>query len=131
MLAGGQNLTEAFADMWIWDGLVWKQLDAVVPGKRGFHAMEYDPDSKTILLFGGRDGDELLNDIWGWDGNRWNQLSPDGPVRRGIYAAAYDRQTGEFLFHGSGDRVDGTWVLNSRTWAWSARSGWRVASIGD
>lgn len=90
--------------------------------------MTYAPDTDSFLVFGGRDGDRLFNDLWAWNGDEWSQLSSDGPVRRGIYASAYDRQRDQFLFHGSGDRVDGNWQLDTRTWAWSANNGWRVVS---
>jgi hypothetical protein len=126
VLAGGQNLDEAFGDMWAWDGSVWRQLDAIVPTNRGFHAMVYAPNSESILIFGGRDGDELLNDLWSWNGLEWTQLSSDGPVKRGIYASAYDKRRRHFLIHGSGDRIDGKWMLDSRTWAWTVDSEWRV-----
>jgi hypothetical protein len=126
ILAGGQDLNRAFGDMWAWDGSAWRQLDTTVPTNRGFHAMAYVPDTDSILIFGGRDGDELHNDLWVWSGYDWSQLSSAGPVRRGIYASAYDRQRGDFLFHGSGDRIDGKWILDSRTWAWSVGSGWHI-----
>jgi hypothetical protein len=128
VIAGGQDLDEAFADMWIWSGFSWTQLDIEVPSRRGFHAMDYISDRNEIVIFGGRDGDRLLNDMWAWSENHWTQVSSDGPVRRGIYASAYDRRRGELLIHGSGDRIDGEWMLDSRTWAWSADSGWRVVS---
>ena len=131
VLAGGQNLTRAFADMWAWDGLAWKRLEATVPYSRGFHAMAYSPDSRSVLLFGGRDGDMLLKDLWAWNGDEWSLLSADGPLRRGIYASAYDKRKCEFLVHGSGDQINGEWVLDPRTWAWSASSGWRVVSGGE
>jgi len=129
VIAGGQNLNQAFADMWTWNGSEWSQLDSEVPSRRGFHAMVYAPGANSIFVFGGRDGDVLLNDMWGWNGIQWVQVSSDGPVRRGIYASAYDRRRSEILIHGSGDRVDGEWILDSRTWAWSADSGWRA--VGD
>jgi hypothetical protein len=128
VLAGGQDLNEAFEDMWAWDGSVWRQLETNVPSNRGFHAMDYSPDAEAILIFGGRDGDKLLNDLWAWNGLEWSQLSLDGPVRRGIYASAYDRRSGNFLIHGSGDRIDGKWILDSQTWAWSVGSGWRIVN---
>lgn len=126
VLAGGQDLNEAFSDMWMWNGSSWELLDSEIPSSRGFHAMAYAPDADSIVIFGGRNGDALLNDMWAWNGLQWTQLSSDGPVRRGVYASAYDRQRGEFLFHGSGDRVEGEWILDARTWAWSVDADWRV-----
>jgi hypothetical protein len=131
VLAGGQDLTGASDDIWTWDGSTWEQLSTVVPGSRGFHAMTYASNSSHTLLFGGRDGDELLNDLWAWNGRDWSRLSSSGPVRRGIYASAYDRRRGELVIHGSGDRVDGKWMLDGETWAWSADEGWRVVSGGE
>ena len=128
VIAGGQNLDEALTDMWSWSGSGWTQLNSEVPSRRGFHAMGYMSDKNAIVIFGGRDGDHLLNDMWAWNGNQWTQISSDGPIRRGIYASAYDRQRSEFLIHGGGDRFDGEWTLDSRTWAWSADSGWRVVN---
>jgi hypothetical protein len=90
--------------------------------------MVYAPDAESILIFGGRDGDELLNDLWAWNGLEWTQLSSNGPVKRGIYASAYDKRRRHFLIHGSGDRIDGKWMLDSRTWAWTVDSEWRVVN---
>ena len=126
VIAGGQNLDRAFSDMWAWSGSSWNLLDSKVPTDRGFHAMVYAPDANSIVIYGGRDGDILLNDLWTWNGIQWTQISSDGPIRRGIFASAYDRQRGELLIHGGGDRIDGEWILNSQTWAWSSKSGWRA-----
>lgn len=126
VLAGGQDLEQAFDDMWAWDGSAWKELNMTLPSQRGFLGMTYVPDPESIMVFGGRNGDELLNDLWTWNGLNWDRLSSDGPVRRGIYASSYDRRRREYLFHGSGDRVDGSWDLESQTWAWTSATGWRV-----
>lgn len=128
VLAGGKDLDRSFRDMWTWDGFRWRLLTTSIPGDRGFHAMTYAPYLDSMLLFGGRDGDHLLNDLLRWDGDDWVLLSADGPLLRGVYASAYDDKHKRFLIHGSGNRVDGHWQLDDRTWAWSLGDGWQVVS---
>lgn len=86
--------------------------------------MAYGPRGERVLLFGGREGDRLPRDPWSWDGGRRERIGTAGPRRRGIFASAWDQARSNLVFHGSGDRVDGQWVLESTTWTWSQGTGW-------
>ena len=124
LLMGGKDLEQTFADTWMWDGTEWIKLEVEGPGARSFHAMVYDSDRQRVILFGGRNGDTLLNDLWSWNGGDWMRIAGSGPLRRGIHASAYDSIRQQLVIHGSGDRIDGNWALESSTWTWNSESGW-------
>ena len=126
LLFGGQDLNEAFADLWAWDGNVWVQLDQRGPSPRGFHGMAYSPDEEAVLVYGGRDGDDLKTDLWAFQADDWGLTAATGPEFRGVYAMVYDRARGELVMHGSGSLVEGQWHLDGRTWARRAGEPWRV-----
>ncbi len=82
ILFGGFNATGDFNDTWAYDPATnrWTELapEGVVPSKRGFHAMVYDPETARVIMFGGFDGDQYLNDTWAYDPhiNEWTELIP-------------------------------------------------------
>jgi len=59
---------------WEWDGKRWTQRQDIGPSSRWLHAMAYDPDRQSTVLFGGLSGfapegdltlpDRLLGDTW-------------------------------------------------------------------
>jgi len=124
VLMGGKDLEQTFSDTWTWSGSEWIKLEVEGPGARSFHSMTYDADGRRAIVYGGRHDDLLLQDLWSWDGGNWELLASAGPLRRGIHASAYDRLRKNLVIHGSGDRVDGTWVLEASTWTWNEPTGW-------
>ena len=128
VVMGGKDLEQTFSDIWTWDGSQWTELEMQGPGARSFHAMTFDRDAGRAIVFGGRQDDHLLRDLWSWDGAVWKRLDNTGPLRRGMHASVYDPIRKCLVIHGSGDRVDGKWVLESSTWTWNDDAGWTDVS---
>jgi tetratricopeptide (TPR) repeat protein len=129
VLMGGKDLEQTFSDTWTWNGSEWVELEVKGPAARSFHAMTYDVDARRAIVYGGRHNNLLLQDLWSWRGGDWKLLAGAGPLRRGIHASAYDPHRKNVVIHGSGDRVNGKWVLEASTWTWSEATGWMNASI--
>ena len=60
----------SFDGVWEHDGQGWLPRPAAGgPGKRGWHAMAYDPRRARVVLFGGADARFKLHaDLWAWNG---------------------------------------------------------------
>ena len=82
--AGTGASTRRFADMWSWDGSVWREatLRAPTPGHRYVSAMAYDARRDRTVLHGGYSCDSAMqqcgvrDDTWEWDGSAWTQVLP-------------------------------------------------------
>jgi hypothetical protein len=83
-LFGGNDGTTYYNDVWRYDGSDWTQVstNGTPPAARTHHAIAYDSDNDTILLFGGRDATStLLADTWQLDvgdNDTWRQITSSG-----------------------------------------------------
>lgn len=94
----------------------WTQRAVSGPSPRGYHAMAYDTNRNTTVLFGGFNGGSL-GDTWEWNGSSWPQRSGSGPFATYHHAMAYDAARGQtVLFGGIGLPQAG------QTWTWSGSS---------
>ncbi len=79
VLFGGSTASGELGETWIYDPATnaWAQRrpDPAPSPRHGFK-LEYDPASKTLLLFGGGVGSRPLGDTWTYDPvrDRWTQL---------------------------------------------------------
>lgn len=71
---------------------------------RNAHAMAYDSDRGTVMLFGGADDCRVLGDLWEWNGKTWHKISASGPAPRTFPSMAYDRSRHRLVLFG-GNRV--------------------------
>jgi phage tail-like protein len=108
---------------WIFNGKYWTQVfPAKSPSARVNHAMAYDSQTSTVIMFGGNAGvppGGLLSDTWSWNGTTWTQLSPSTtPPARGWHAMAQDPTLGVMMFGGltSGGYSSGTWRYSTGNW---------------
>ena len=95
---------------------------------RNAHAMAFNDERRTIMLFGGADAGEVRGDLWEWDGHRWQQVAAEGPPPRTFPAMAYDRARDRLVLFGGnrvlfGDGGDADTFLSDH-WEWSA-AGWQ------
>src|SRR6185436_2803826 len=90
--AGAIGRDERLDDVWEWDGTDWERKDVGAPAARSHHAMVYEAQTATVLLFGGKDGrGRRLNDTWIWDSAAWRRASsPVSPSPRADHAMAHD-----------------------------------------
>lgn len=120
ILFGGWSGSTGMSDTWAYDPAVntWTELapSGSAPMARQAHAMVYDPDTATILLFGGWGDEDLFNDVWIYDpfANSWTELAPAGgrPPVRAYHSMAYDMYGGSAIVFGgwNGDEpVGDTW----------------------
>lgn len=110
---------QVFDDTWEWDGAAWSLAAATGPGARVGHAMAFDSQRGTTVLFGGELGGlALQGDTWQWQGAQWVQLATSPVPPRTAHAMAYDSDRHCLvLFGGHGGTIQGllgdTWELTS------------------
>ncbi len=109
---------------WTYDGTNWTQHAVSGPSGRWGHAMVYDPNSGSVLLFGGSNGG---NETWSWDGSAWTQLFPaTTPPERRFHSMAYD-PTRNTVVMVSGDWSTGglndVWEWDGTDWTQNTASG--------
>lgn len=129
-LFGGNDGTTHYNDVWRYDGSNWAQVSTsgTPPVARTHHAIAYDSNNDTILLFGGRDATgALLADTWQLDlsTDTWSQILASGPSARMAHAMAFDPTTDTYVLVG-GANNGGDTILND-TWHFSS-SNWTVVS---
>lgn len=62
---GGYGYGKFMDDLWIYDGIMWNQLNVPVgPQARFGHILFYDQERKSIVLFGGAGQEGVLGDTW-------------------------------------------------------------------
>jgi len=102
-------------------------------GVRNAHALAYDGNRGTVVLFGGANDSQVQGDTWLWNGDErvWRPLATGGPDPRTFPAMAWDEVRHEVVLFG-GNRVlfgtdadrdtflGDTWVLDAA--GWSSRS---------
>ena len=115
-------------DTWTWDGSNWTQVfTATEPSKRGSAVMEYDVNSRKLIMFGGDIGSST-NETWAFDGTDWSMLTSGSgaatPAAREATQMARDQATGTLVLFGGeepqGDRFVGaandTWTWDGSRW---------------
>jgi hypothetical protein len=124
--AGGGELY----DFWKWDGLTWKQIDAVPrPGDRSDHALAYDANRKKTVFFGGWKsgwGNPYQDDTWEWNGLAWKEIDKTGPSGREKHTMVYDSKRKRIVLFGGYDgnnRLSDTWAYTAGGWKKIAASG--------
>jgi len=127
VLFGGTDSTGTkLNDTWTWDGTNWtQQFPAVSPPARELdvQAMNYDPVTRTVVLFGGRaSSTPTLGDTWTWDGvaKTWTQQFPAASPSARTAPMAFDAITRTLVLFGgdndSGTQYTDTWTWNGTTW---------------
>ena len=109
VLFGGNASGFATCDTWEWDGSSWTQVSTTGPPPRSAHAMVYDLQRDSMLLFGGHSvAVGNLDDTWEWDGNSWTELVGIAPSARRYHAMIYDSQRWRTILFGGGSDGE-TW----------------------
>ena len=130
ILYGGNTESETrqfYDDTWIFSPTdnTWTQLIIDGPDPRGGHAMAYNPDKGTVLLFGGRTSTRRLDDTWIFDCRTeiWTEIETEtNPEGRSDSDIVYDSIRKVFILYGGwGDRSglqSDTWMFDpeSNTW---------------
>ncbi len=60
---GSSVIEKRLNDTWEWDGVLWREVTLDGPNSRYRHAMAYDADRDTVVLFGGI-GSQPYGDAW-------------------------------------------------------------------
>lgn len=123
VLFGGGWSGTGGQETWVWDGSDWTQKSPVhAPSARRFHAMCWDPNTLSIVLYG---GDVGTSETWSWDGSDWTQLSPaHNPGDHRGHAVCWDSNTSTIILFG-GQNAAG--VGQFTTWSWNG-SDWTQLS---
>ncbi len=127
VLFGGFDRTDKgktiFGDTWEWDtsqGWVFKDKDEDIA--RDHHAMVYDVESKTTLLFGGYN-QGYKGDTWTWNGERWTKKATNGPSRAGKPGLMFHTVEKRIILFGGGNNehmhLMDFWQWNGTTSEWS------------
>lgn len=114
--------------------LLWVQKQDMGPGRRGEHALSWDPDRKALVLFGGRNSTGQHGDTWEWDGHLWTQVADIGPAPRSEHGMTFDPVTRQTLLFGGAIDIPGTSSsandLAGDTWLWDGKDWIQVADSG-
>lgn len=118
--AGGCCQLAPAYDTWTWNGTTWQQMHPKhQPQLGGFDqssSMQFDPVSKTVLLFGlGRPaaGVAPTPEVWSWSGSDWKKLAPTALPTS---PSAIVNDGHQLLLLASG-MVGGRFL--TQTWAWN------------
>ena len=127
VLFGGFDRIEGgkiiYGDTWEWSSTQgWILKDQNEQMARDHHAMVYDLESKTTILFGGyKQG--YLGDTWSWNGEKWIQRSAHGPSRAGKPGLMYNYLEQCVVLFGGGNDNDmylmDFWQFSGVTNLWS------------
>ena len=121
VLFGGRAVgeSEAFDDMWVYDGKEWVEVTESAPPGRYLHQMVYDEDREVVVLFGGTEigaSGDPFGDTWEWDGESWELVSTSGPSPRFRHSMAYDAARGVTVLYGGQPVNNETWEWDGNTW---------------
>jgi len=91
------------------------------PAARGFHAMAYDLNRGTTVMFGGRNSVGPFGDTWEWSGANWtHRLTANSPPARSSHALALDQSRGIVVLFGgtsgTGADLGDTWEYDGQDW---------------
>ncbi len=90
-------------DTWEWDGKNWMQIrPATSPFPQSWHAMVYDSDRGSTVMFGGqRPIVYFMADTWDWNGKNWSKRKiATAPLKRQNHAMVYDSARGRIVMFG-------------------------------
>ena len=134
VLFGGEDDSGFLGDTWEWDSATeeWTLVHTYDsdrrdgPCPRRFHAMTYDPNHETIVLFGGKNDTILFNDLWEWDSdsNEWTQppltskTRPSPRCRHEITFNPSVGSSGEIVLFGGATEYYGP-LQSHETWRWN------------
>jgi hypothetical protein len=88
--------------------------------QRAFHAMAYDRNLQSVVMFGGILGNTLvMADLWAWDGSAWTIVGASGgaTLARSRHALAFDETNQALVLYG------GIVGLTARDDAWQFKGG--------
>jgi hypothetical protein len=123
-VGAGKGGLQQVDDTWTWNGTTWNEAHpAHEPGfgyDWGAPAMQYDPISKTVLMYGytrstSEAGAGIRAETWSWNGSDWTQIAnPGGPATIGSLLDDGERV---LLIAEPAQMIAGRSV--TQTWAWS------------
>lgn len=121
VLFGGDGLAGPLSDTWVYDMSSWKwslRHPSTSPGPRYGHAMAFDSNKKSTILFGGM-GANKFADTWGYDAinNTWAEIkTTKSPAPRQYHGIFYDSLNNmTVLFGGITDLDMGdTWLFGMK-----------------
>lgn len=122
LLLHGGNYGPYVGDTWLWNGTNWARIGD--GPTRADHALVYDSDRNTVILFGGYDG-AWHNDLWEWSPltQTWSLVPTNGaPSPRYRHEMAYDSLRRVVVLFGGRDAstlYGDTWELSTSTHAWT------------
>jgi hypothetical protein len=109
--------------------LEWKNVHI---SPRSHHAMAFDSDRQTMVVFGGNRANQyqlVVNETWERTSidNRWILRSTTGPSPRGYTAMVYDGTRHVMVLFGGlsaqGSALGDTWEWNGQSWSLRATTG--------
>ena len=116
---------------WTWNGITWQLRHPVHqppvqvnPGQFGV-AMQYDPQTKTVLLLGAPSNKTLEalgpTAMFSWNGSDWKLLTPQTPSPLGAMTSG-----GRQVLMLAGGQVGGRYV--TQTWRWDGTN-WSLLDV--
>ncbi|MBN8553933.1 MAG: hypothetical protein J0L93_00635 [Deltaproteobacteria bacterium] len=107
-------------------GVDWSPVTTAGPASRDAHAIVYDSERETSVLFGGDDANgNRFDDTWEWNGTEWLNLQIEGPEARNFHAMAYDTFRKKVVLFGgqtSSQKMGDTWEFDSASGAWNLQT---------
>ena len=117
-----QGVKTVLGDTWEWDDSSgWMPRDDNPQLARDHHAMGYNHNSGTTIIFGGYN-QGYFGDTWVWSGEEWQQINNNGPARAGKPGMIYDQKNKRLVLFGGGDSNNMTlmdfWYYNEDENIW-------------
>lgn len=119
-LYGGRRSGVVFADLWLYDGKVWRLLDANgAPGALEHAAAALDRDHRGLVIFGGAIGRSTSGRTWTWNGTTWVAFEALGPAPRVGHGMAWSRVDSAVVLYGgfSADQYRDLWRWDGSRWS--------------
>jgi hypothetical protein len=126
-VCGNDQASGALGDMWSLNPATgaWVKLAATVPGNVAV-SINYDPITKTLIMFGGDNGDVWFNTTYSLDPTlaspAWTKLNPaTSPPTRSGHCGFNDPITGVVMIYGGNqagnpNALDDCWKWTGATW---------------
>jgi Galactose oxidase, central domain len=121
---GSAGDSNAFSDLWIWNGTsgTWSMApSAPIATARAWHGFAYDSTRGRVVLFGGANLSGNPQDTWELDPTsfNWTDRTPAGPkpTGRAHVGMAYDDVRKRMVVSG-----DDTWEWDGATASWERRT---------
>ncbi|MCA8971418.1 MAG: hypothetical protein KDC95_16615, partial [Planctomycetes bacterium] len=111
------------ADTWLFKNGAWtQQAPATSPSGRSGHALAFDRDRSSTVLFGGYDGtNAYASDTWVYDGSDWKKSTTNSsPPGRAGHGLVFDAARKVMVLFGgataASPRTNDTWEFDGATW---------------